>query len=79
MDILDNHLRNAASVVREMETLIDPAHQNQPGAREGLLALSHRLTAMLETPSETIQRIGWAEVHRLINLEKILDPTKKID
>ena len=79
MDTLDNHLRNAACVVREMNTLIDPAHQNQPGTREGLLALSHRLTAMLETPSETIQRIGWAEVQRLINLEKILDSTKKID
>ena len=33
-----------------------------PGAREKLLALSHQLTAALETPSETIQRMGWAEV-----------------
>ena len=62
MDLSSNHSRDAASVVREMNTLIDPVDHNQPGAREALLALSHRLTAMLETPSETIQRIGWAEV-----------------
>lgn len=62
MDLTSNHLENATSVAREMNTLVDPVHQNQPGAREGLLALSHRLTAMVEAPSETVQRIGWAEV-----------------
>jgi len=36
--------------------------QAKPGSREELLDLAHSLTAALETPSETIQRIGWAEV-----------------
>lgn len=36
--------------------------QQKPGAREGLLALAHSLNTALETPSEAIQRIGWAEV-----------------
>lgn len=35
---------------------------NQPGAREQLLNLSHALIATLELPSEAIQRMGWAEV-----------------
>lgn len=32
--------------------------QNEPGAREKLLALSYSLSAALELPSEAIQRIG---------------------
>lgn len=36
--------------------------EQKPGAREQLLSLSNALTAALELPSETIQRIGWAEV-----------------
>ena len=39
--------------------------QREPGAREKLLDLTHALTSALETPSETIQRIGWAEVQFL--------------
>lgn len=35
---------------------------NEPDARMQLLSLSHQLIASLETPSEAIQRIGWAEV-----------------
>lgn len=77
MERLSNPLKNTASVVREMNTLVDPVHQNQPGAREGLLALSHRLIAMLETPSETIQRIAWAEVQRLENPKRTVDNTLK--
>ena len=34
----------------------------ETGAREKLLSLSLQLTAALETPSEAIQRIGWAQV-----------------
>lgn len=34
----------------------------KPGAREQLLGLSNALTAALELPSETLQRVGWAEV-----------------
>ena len=36
--------------------------QQKPGAREELLTLAHSLTTALETPSEAVQRIGWAEV-----------------
>ena len=66
MEFGSNHPKTAGDVGKEMKVLIDPVDQNQPGAREALLALSHRWTAMLETPSETIQKIGWAEVLRLI-------------
>lgn len=69
MKLSSDDLKSAASVVKEMSRLIDPVHENQPGSREVLLALSQRLTAMLETPSETIQRIGWAEVQRLFRRE----------
>lgn len=37
--------------------------QQSPGAREQLLALTYKLTTELETPSEFIQRVGWAEVN----------------
>lgn len=82
MELSSDHLKTATSVVTEMNTLIDPVHQNQPGAREGLLALSHQLTAMLETPSETIQRIGWAEPARFAAIRiaadlKIFDALKE--
>ena len=63
-------------VVMEMDTLLGPVDQNQPGAREALLALSHQLIAILETPSETIQRIGWGEVQHLVWLgesHKLMD------
>ncbi|KAI9703066.1 MAG: hypothetical protein M1820_005938 [Bogoriella megaspora] len=35
-----------------------------PGAREQLINLGHALVSSLELPSETIQRIGWAEPAR---------------
>ncbi|KAF6234798.1 hypothetical protein HO173_007018 [Letharia columbiana] len=73
MDLSSNHLENATSVVRAMNTLVDPVRQAQPGAREGLLALSHRLTAMVETPSETVQRIGWAESARFAAIKTAVD------
>lgn len=33
-----------------------------PGSREKLLSLCHGLQSSLESPSEAIMRIGWAEV-----------------
>lgn len=38
------------------------------GAREQLLAHAYKLAAAVETPSEAIQRIGWAEVGSVIIL-----------
>ena len=80
MEPSSSNLEDATSIVKEMATLIDPVHHSQPGTREGLLALSHRLTASLEMPSETIQRIGWAEVQHLPDSkEQRLPPEKIID
>ena len=36
--------------------------ENECGSREKLLKLSYAFSSALELPSETIQRIGWAEV-----------------
>ena len=36
--------------------------KDQPGAREQLLSRAYELITQLETPSESIQRMGWAEV-----------------
>lgn len=63
MELSSDQPKTAGDVVKEINMLIDPVDQNQAGAREALLALSHRLTAMLE---EIIQKIGWVEVLRLI-------------
>ena len=34
----------------------------EPGSREQLLNLAYSLATSLELPSESIQRMGWAEV-----------------
>ena len=36
--------------------------KHELGAREKLLSLAYSLASAVELPSETIQRIGWAEV-----------------
>lgn len=36
--------------------------KGKPGARIRLMSAAQSLAASLETPSETIQRVGWAEV-----------------
>ena len=72
MELSGNDPKTAGLLVKEMGTLLDSVDRNQPGAREALLALSHQLTAMLETPSETIQRIGWAEVRRLVGSKRLM-------
>ena len=70
MDLPSDRLKTAGNLVKEMNTLVEPVNQNQPKSREALLALSHQLIAALETPSETVQRIGWAEVRRLVDSRK---------
>ena len=37
-------------------------NNGEPGAREKLLNLAHSLVAAVELTSESIQRMGWAEV-----------------
>ena len=68
MELSSDLSTTAGHVVKKMNTLLGPVDQNQPGAREALLALSHQLT-VIETPSESIQRIGWAEVPHLVQLK----------
>ena len=53
----------ANGVLAEIKASTETFARNEPGAREKLLLLSHQLTAALETPCETIERIGWAEVN----------------
>ena len=49
---------------------------NSRGAREELIALAYKLAAVLETPSEVIQRVGWAEVSILIRIRLIIADSK---
>lgn len=49
-------------LLAQLQTAGSAYAEQKPGARELLLSLSNTLTAALELPSETIQRIGWAEV-----------------
>lgn len=53
---------NAQAILAQIQTVGAAYAEQKPGAREQLLSLSSELTAALELPSETIQRIGWAEV-----------------
>lgn len=60
--LLDHSNQDATHILRAIADSTEAVARKEPGAREAMLELSHQLTAALETPSETIQRIGWAEV-----------------
>lgn len=45
-----------------LKKLNDAHTKNVTGSREEMLSLAHSLVASLETPSEVISRVGWAEV-----------------
>ncbi|KAL8703633.1 MAG: hypothetical protein Q9201_003203 [Fulgogasparrea decipioides] len=47
--------------------------QYELGAREKLLSLAYSLASAVELPSETIQRIGWAEPARLAAMKIAVD------
>ena len=53
----------ASEILSKIRASTEAFARDEPGAREQLLLLSYQLTAALETPSEAIQRIGWAEVN----------------
>ena len=59
----DNFDGGASEILDKITASVESFTRNEPGAREKLLLLSHQMTAALETPSEAIQRIGWAEVN----------------
>lgn len=50
-----------STIVAEINTAAKAFENNTHGAREKLLDLCSSLTAKLETPSEMIQKVGWAE------------------
>lgn len=52
----------AIEILSKITASTEAFTRDEPGAREQLPFFSHQLTATLETPSEAIQRIGWAEV-----------------
>lgn len=51
---------NTSSILEKLNTLNS---NNAPGTREEMLRLAHSLASSLETPSEVISRVGWAEVN----------------
>jgi len=51
-----------SSLLKDISDVGKSYSQNEPGAREKLLSLAYSLAAAAELPSETIQRISWAEV-----------------
>ena len=53
---------SVAEILKTIAASTEAVVQQKPGAREQVLALSYQLASALETPSETIQRIGWTEV-----------------
>ena len=50
-----------STIVAEINTAAQAFAHNTHGSREKLLELCGLMTAKLETPSEVIQRVGWAE------------------
>ena len=53
----------ANEVLAQIRACTEKFARNEVGAREKLLLLSYQLTASLETPGETIERVGWTEVN----------------
>ena len=58
----DHSMQGATEVLTAIAASTEDITRQDPGAREKLLSLARQLTVALETPSETIQRMGWAEV-----------------
>lgn len=54
--------QKVAEVLESIAESTEAVVEQRPRAREQVLALAHQLVSALETPSETLQRMGWAEV-----------------
>lgn len=57
-----------STIVAGIHTAASAYENSAHGAREKLLDLSRSLIVALETPSEAIQKIGWAEASQKIVL-----------
>ena len=51
-----------SEIIDELHAAKQSFTNSKRGARERMLSLSLQLTAVLETPSEMLQRVGWAQV-----------------
>ena len=60
--LIDNADGTANKILAEIQASTEAFARNEPRAREKLLLLSDQLTAALETPGETVERVGWAQV-----------------
>lgn len=69
----DHSTRSVADILGAIAASTEAVAQQKPGAREKVLALSHQLVSALETPSETIQRMGWAEPARFAATQLAVD------
>ncbi|MCJ1461392.1 hypothetical protein MMC28_011774, partial [Mycoblastus sanguinarius] len=69
----DRSTQNVADILGTIAASTESLAKQTPGAREKVLALSHQLTSALETPSETIQRMGWAEPARFAATQLAVD------
>ncbi len=56
---------SVSAIVNQINAVADGYSINAHGSRDKLLSLCSSLVATLKTPSQTIQRIGWAEESRL--------------
>lgn len=61
------------SLVEEIGKAGKSYSQNEQGARDKLLSLAYSLATAVELPSETIQRIGWAEPARFASTKIAVD------
>lgn len=51
-----------SSLLEDISDVAKSYSRNEPGSREKVLSLAYSLAAATELPSETIQKISWAEV-----------------
>lgn len=56
--------KNVLAILHRLNKVGQNFLENEPGSREQLLSPAYSLGSNLELPSESIQRIGWAEVWR---------------
>lgn len=53
---------NVEAILSQLQTAGVSYAKQTPGGREKLMSLCHDLISTLELPSESIMRMGWAEV-----------------
>jgi hypothetical protein len=67
-----------SSIFFSISTVGTSLVKQNAGTPEQLLSLAYKLVAAVGTPSESIQRIGWAEVGSLISPRRLLLSAHKV-